>query len=155
MAAVLGGLALAAPSSSPGAEPHAWAVSLQVGTSVLTEACGMVAVQVSRRVVRGLEGSLRLRTVLGELRKQIDAVAGLGWRWWMGRFTLRLGGDVGVGALRGIESVVTRALLLGPDLELGVRWGRLHPRAGLGVTFYYNRLWLAAWEPRVSFGVSF
>ena len=147
--------ARAGAQQAPPAEPR-WSISLQAGASVVTEGCGTLGAELGRRLALGLEVGARLRTVLGNLRKQLDGALQLGWRWRVRRFSVSLGGLLGVGALHGLQGVWSTALLLGPDLELGLRLVRqLELRVGLGTTFYYDRLWIAAWEPRASIAYSF
>jgi hypothetical protein len=146
---------LAADAAAQLPEPR-WSISLQAGASVVTEGCGTFGAELGRRLVLGLEVGARLRTVLGDIRKQLDGALQLGWRWRVRRFNVALGGVLGVGGLHGLQGVWSTALLLGPDLELGVRLvRRLELRAGLGTTFYFDRLWIAAWEPRAGLAYSF
>jgi hypothetical protein len=153
------GLCLAAVdgAAQPAQQPEPrWSVSLQAGASVVTEGCGSLGAGVERRLWRGLEAAARLRTVLGDMRKQLDGALQLGWRWRLRRFSVALGGLLGVGGLHGLQGIWSTALLLGPDLELGLRLvRRLELRAALGTTFYFDRLWIAAWEPRVGLAYSF
>ena len=148
---------LAAPArAQPAPEAPRWSVSLQAGASVVTESCGTVGAGVSRRLVLGLEVGARRRGVLGDMRKQLDGALQLGWRWRAGRFSAALGGLLGVGVLHGLEGIWSAALLLGPDLELGLRLVRqLEVRLGLTAAFYFDRLWIAAWEPRAGIAYSF
>jgi len=147
--------------------PRDWIMSAAVGGSVPHIRTGerplLVGTTVSREIWRHLSLEASLRTILGEMRTQVDTTVCAGWRVPLRSVALVPGMGAGWAAIhadRGLEgSLWVHALLLRTFVHFEwFPWSQV--RLGLRLTvvswsFYFNQVWIIAWEPSGGIALSF
>jgi len=161
-------LLLTASTSPAGASPQnprRWVASAYSGISVWDfsrKPAAQVGLSILRRLWRGIEIAGIVSGLFGEQRSQVALCAGVGYGVGVGQVMISPGFTIGAAIFRSSCAGVCRpfwtsALLLTPRVQIAYRlrsWLELEAVLP-AVSLYYNRFWIAAWEPSIGFGLAF